>query len=175
MRTYEQDGFKLEVQEKQKLFDKTDYSITLTGPFKDAQTYKPKVTLLATFEHDSKRIWIEDIQGNGYYSGLHGKGIGKLMVNTLLQVVKNKHAAALDVKGMLSTVGDPDDSPLKEQIAEHREKFWQSFGFCVSDGARNARYISAKLADLTYVRSEKLVEGVLPTFIELVRFKDTQQ
>ena len=171
---YEQDGFKLEIEESEKYDGTINITVNLSGPFIGVRNNNKKVTLFAAYEPARKRIWIEDIQGNGYYSGIYGKGTGKLLVNTLLQIAVNKYSSDLDVKGMLSEVGDPVESPLKEQTAAHREKFWESFGFKVIDGPRDQRHICSKLGDLRCNRSETLIEGVFPNFVELIRFRETQ-
>jgi hypothetical protein len=94
---------------------------------------------------------IDDIQGNGYYSGLQGKGIGTLLVNVMITILKEAGCDETEVSGDLTQVGDPDEPNLAAKCKEGRERFWQSFGFGITPISR-CDQIRAKVKDLQVVR-----------------------
>jgi len=165
---YIQDDYVLTIKE----FDSWNYNfgIVFSGPLKNSRVLKPEVKLLAAYEKSHPRIYIEDVQGNGYYSGLQGKGIGTLLFNTALQVFNSKYNQDTEVYGELSTIDDPEELGEAKRCEIIRENFWRSFGFCIINGGRLGKIITAKLGNLRIKNSNELIEDVFPRFIEIEKF-----
>lgn len=129
------------------------------------KTSEEVVHLSAGFISDELFV-IGDIQGNGYFScGLKGKGIGTLLVNVMLSILKKAGCGETEVKGDLTHAGDPDEPTLAQKCKEDRERFWQSFGFSIVPIPR-CDQIRAKVKDLRVV-SKPAVFGVVPNCPDL--------
>ena len=149
-----------------------------SGLFLSINDHSPYLDITAKFnsrevklllEYSSKTAFFEDIQGNNFDSGLHGKGVGSLLVNIALQVIKNKLPAESLIDGEMSDVGDPRESNLLNNCQIHRAKFWESFGFKVISGKRGAEKITARLSELS-VKEYGLVLDKFPRYIPLEQF-----
>lgn len=127
-----------------------------------------KVSLLI---RGGSSIKIQDIQGNGYYSGLQGKGIGTLLFNTALQILKYKYSEDIKVMGQMSPVGDPEEPNLAEECRQHRAGFWKSFGFEIVAGEQHGwELIKAKLKELN-PKMNGLVLNKYSRFVNINEFK----
>ncbi|MDP2716650.1 hypothetical protein [Rheinheimera sp.] len=127
--------------------------------------------LLLEYSHDS--AFIEDIQGNNYDSGLQGKGIGSLLVNTAIQVLRKKLPIDSLISGQMSDVGDPIESVLLKRCQQHRSAFWASFGFNIQPGMAGHEKIRALLSDLK-VKENGLTLDKFPRFIPLSDFVEQE-
>jgi hypothetical protein len=149
-----------------------------SGLFISINDHSPYLDITAKFnsrevklllEYSSKSAFFEDIQGNNFDSGIHGKGVGSLLVNLALQVIKGKLPAESVVEGEMSDVGDPRESEILNNCQTHRAKFWESFGFKVMPGKQGAENIAARLSELN-VKEYGLAWGKFPRYIPLNNF-----
>lgn len=116
-------------------------------------------------------IKIQDVQGNGYYSGLQGKGIGTLLFNTALQVLKYKYSEDIEVMGQMSPVDDPKEPNLAEECRQRRACFWETFGFEIVTGKQHGwEWIKAKLKELN-PKMSGLVLNKYSRFVNINEFK----
>jgi len=168
---YAENGYLLTIQESPGFSRK--YNVELSGCLHGCAMLEPKVRLLAAFEPFRPRLCIEDVQGNGYSSGIQAQGIGTLLFNTALQLLLQRYPPEMLVYGELSDVGDSrDPSPAKE-CKDRRERFWRSFGFDVGSGGYTGTTITSALCALRLKTQDVRIHGRFPRYIELDRFVET--
>lgn len=131
--------------------------------------------LMDIMGNDSVRI--TDLVGNQYPSAYQNAGYGTLAFNVGLQALRayfNGNGNAVDeskivVHGSISSVGDPDDGPAKEECRDRRNQYWRKFGFKLSDPAAYNTRMEARLSDLREKKSGSTEYGT-PRWISLERF-----
>lgn len=162
-------NFKVRVIKRED-FSRITYDIFLLGDIPGSRAHNPCIKLLASSNKGDGKIYIEDIQGNSYYSDAHRKGAGSLLVNTALLFFKSEFSPDTLVWGELSEVGDPEEEKLKILCNSVREGFWMSFGFELFDGPRDRKRIRARLEELK-PKTDGTVFGKIPRYIPLESFK----
>jgi len=166
---YSENGYVLTIDESKGL--NHNYDVILSGRIQGSRMLQPKVKLLAAFEAHRPRLYIEDLQGNGYSSGTQGQGIGTLLFNTALLIFQRDYPPEMAVYGELSDVGDPTDPALAQECRERREGFWSSFGFTVVPGGRLGTTITALLGNLRPKTQDVRIHERFPRYVELERFR----
>lgn len=144
-----------------------NYDAAFLCPAVETEQHLQRVCILAAFEPQNRRIFMEDLRGNGHGSGLQGQGIGTLLFNTVLQLFQSKYPTDTLVYGELSTNRDPKEPSLARICAERREGYWSSFGFRVEEDPRQERFILATLGELALKRHGKDIQGLFPRFVDL--------
>ncbi|WP_316348910.1 hypothetical protein [Desulfuromonas acetoxidans] len=148
--------------EKNVLSEKLDVSLDIDGK---------KITLLIALNKFTDSLYVEDLQGNGYYSNFQGKGTGTFLFNTALQFLKNHYPDSILVSGQMSTVGDPDEPDQAEACRNFRSNFWQSFGFTVVPGDIGYEKVEAKLGELK-IKPGRLLLGKFPCLVDISEFEE---
>lgn len=144
-------------------------------PFLDVKVYciHKEVKLLAKYDTFSKSVVFEDIQGNGYFSGFQGKGLGTLLVNAALQYLQGKLPPESTVSGVMSGAEDPENPDQLELCRHLRLNFWRSFGFIPQPGTWGRQLISASLGSLSVKKSTEITKE-FPVYIPLDDFEVVQ-
>lgn len=171
---YTESGIRLSVEEAKGA--NRNFDFVLTGQVLERGNPVSRVKLLAAYEEHRRRIYIEDLTGNGYGTGLQAQGIGTLLFNTALLIFKREFPLDMLVYGELSDIGDPKEHGLALECRLRREKFWSSFGFELHPGPPSVgTTMSAQLGDLhTRCRGERIFDR-FPRYVELSRFKHADQ
>lgn len=131
------------------------------------ERYRNVRLLLQYYNFSAPCVHIDDIIGNGHYSGYHCKGIGTLLVNTGIQYLFRIMPSNAEVTGRMSYVDDPQDTKKLEYCCQIRANFWKSFGFQIHPGELGREGIYAILANLKPKRYG-LVLGKYPRFTPLI-------
>lgn len=168
--TYSENGYLLTIRESSGA-DRS-YDIVLSGKLHGCYMLEPKVKLLAVFESHRQRLYIEDVQGNGYKTGIQAQGIGTLLFNTALQLFKRDYPSEMLVYGELSEIGDPTDPVLAKECKDRRESYWSSFGFTIGSGGYTGTTITAVLGELKPKTQDVRIHGQFPRYVALERFID---
>jgi hypothetical protein len=78
-----------------------------------------KVRLLTNYQHFlPRRIYMVDLQGNGFFSGINKSGYGSLGINSALQFYKARYPETTKIWGELSDAGDPEEQ--RERAAQRK-------------------------------------------------------
>lgn len=115
-------------------------------------------------------VVFEDIQGNGYFSGFQGKGLGTLLVNVALQYLQRELPPDSIVSGEMPGAEGPENPDQLELCRHLRLNFWRSFGFAPQPGRWGCQLISASLGNLSIKKSTANAKE-LPVYIPLDDFE----
>ncbi|WMS89283.1 hypothetical protein [Pleionea litopenaei] len=115
------------------------------------------------------RVWVRDLLGNGFSSGIQNKGYGTLLFNIGIQVIYtyfgiaqgNPEANNILVSGKTSSVGDPGNEPAKSECRDRRNGFWSNFGFKLKEPDGFFTPMKAKLSELHARLDGKTENGTL--------------
>jgi hypothetical protein len=117
------------------------------------------------------RIEVLDLNGNGYFSGLQGRGYGRLALNIAIELLTLICPPDIVVTGHISDQSDPDDRKAKAECFIRRQCFWTDAGFTLKEPHSPTTYMSAKLSELN-IRPEaaRPNSGLLKRTLDLDEF-----
>lgn len=174
---WERDDARLMVEARRASGGNILYAVRLRAYFGGYAWQPPQeVRLLAEYYDSRPRILIEDLDGNGYNSGLKGLGTGTLIMNTATQLFRAAHPLDTLVEGRLSEEDpqDPKDPEIAAQCRADRERFWAGYGLRKTTNSVYGPKITGKLGDMAVQRVDRMIQGRIPTMIELDAFRDDQ-
>lgn len=163
------------------IFRHTRITVVLKGAYIDITIHpdypvqKQRVRL--EFRVASDSIYVNDLTGNGYASGLQGAGYGTLAFNVGVQVLHDYFGVVLGdaaarqitIRGKISAVGDPTETEKRKICRDRRAAFWQKKGFNIREPESFFTSMSATLADMK-LKTEGYTSNGTPVWVDLGAF-----
>lgn len=164
------------------VYRRTKISIILQRSYLD-------VTLYPEYPNGSQRVRLElrvgrgnsvfvnDLTGNGYESGIQGEKYGTLAFNLGVLAlheyfslqVGDPAAGAIKIGGKISAIGDPLEAVAMEVCRDRRAHFWSRKGFVVAEPKAYYTSMSATLAEMR-IETAGLTGNGTPLGVSLASF-----
>lgn len=172
-RIWEKDGARVSAKADRGLGGNIVYRVELVARLRpDVVSGRQRVFLTAEYERSRQRIYIEDVVGNGYDSGIQGIGTGTLLVNTAIQMFRGHHPPGMAVEGHLSSQGDPDDAKTATHCHTNRVRFWAGYGLHDAGRTLYGALLKGTLQDMEARRVDRTILGRIPVMIRLDEFRE---
>lgn len=147
--------------------------------YPDYPNEQNSIYLYLKIQSDNKVV-VTDLLGNGYNTDYQNSGYGTLIFNIAIQALyalfgisnNGTLASQINVCGMVSSQGDPEEGPERLECRSRRNSFWEKRGFKLKEPEAFDTYMKARLIDLV-IRSHGITANGTPRSVSLCEFWPT--